>query len=192
MARRVTRAQLWRPITSACFLGPLSMSYATSLFFLINYGQELERNKGSANFAVFMMTQLVVLSVLGLTLGLPQIAQSMISATIYCCSRQNPFAEIQWQFGLQLKYWMLPFGLMAVEVLQGQAQMSAAIPHMLGILSGHFYHFFTEVWPRVSGSRSGAWFEAPSALRSRLDDGIRRHTASQAKPAKSVRRKLGS
>ena len=168
------------------------MSYATSLFFLINYGQELERNKGSANFAVFMMTQLVVLSVLGLTLGLPQIAQSMISATIYCCSRQNPFAEIQWQFGLQLKYWMLPFGLMAVEVLQGQAQMSAAIPHMLGILSGHFYHFFTEVWPRVSGSRSGAWFEAPSVLRSRLDDGIRRHTASQAKPAKSVRRKLGS
>ena len=224
--------QLWRPFTAASYLGALSVGSVSSIVMLVTHGQELERLKGSANFAMFVAIQIAVLTALGCALGFPQTSQSLITATIYCCSRQNAFASIQWQFGLTLKsvpslrafarggvvrfrawwsgtrgryatvgalatppatvgrccarvracvincvwcltrsvhqglvtssvsrtaappvarlitwvgrYWMLPFGLMGFDVLQGQ-QMAAAFPHLLGILSGHFYHFFTQV-----------------------------------------------
>lgn len=36
--------------------------------------------------------------------------------------------------------------------------MAAAWPHVLGIFSGHFFHFFTKVWPALGGR---AWLDTP-------------------------------
>ena len=38
--------QLWRPFTAAAYLGPLSMHWATNLFFLVTYGSNLEAVNG--------------------------------------------------------------------------------------------------------------------------------------------------
>jgi len=49
--------QLWRPITSALHLGKVDMGFASQLYFLILYGQEMERQDGSAQHCVFIVTQ---------------------------------------------------------------------------------------------------------------------------------------
>ena len=36
--------------------------------------------------------------------------------------------------------------------------MAAAWPHVLGIFSGHCFHFFTKVWPALGGK---AWLSTP-------------------------------
>ena len=56
---------------------------------------------------------------------------------------------MQFQFGITLKYWMLPYGLMVVEALQQQSA-AAVLPHVLGVLCAHFHHFFAVVWPRLN------------------------------------------
>ena len=42
-----------------------------------------------------------------------------------------------------------------------QQNIGAAWPHVLGIFTGHFYHFFTKIWPELGGR---AWLATPKWL----------------------------
>lgn len=53
---------------------------------------------------------------------------------------------------------------MLSDVLQAGA--GAALPHVLGILSGHFYYFFKFIWPKMGGED---FMVAPDFLVRRLD-----------------------
>ena len=57
--------QVWRLLTAVTYLGPPSMSSAHSLYLLLKLGQDLERSTGSATHMWFLLTQTVMLSVLG-------------------------------------------------------------------------------------------------------------------------------
>lgn len=74
-----------------------------------------------------------------------------------------PHQKVKWLI-FDVPYWSLPYGLMASDVLQGGA--GAALPHVLGILSGHFYYFHKFVWPRMGGED---WLVAPNFLIRRLE-----------------------
>ena len=158
----VARLQLWRPLTSACFLGEPSMGSATSLYLLVKYGKELEAAVGSEPFAKFLVLQTALLALAGGATGVPFTANALITAVIYACSRLEPFGNVQFQFGITLKYWMLPFGLMVVEMLQQQS-VAAVFPHVLGILCAHFHHFFAVVWPRLTADAESAAPKAKTA-----------------------------
>jgi hypothetical protein len=81
--------EIWRPITAATYLGGLNLSFANNLYFLISYGQMLEELNGSAEYAYFLGTQIVILSVFSFLLQFPFTARSLIAAIIYVCSRIN-------------------------------------------------------------------------------------------------------
>ena len=46
-----------------------------------------------------------------------------------------------------------------------QQSIAAAWPHVLGIFSGHVYHFYTKVWPALGGK---AWLEPPKWFTARF------------------------
>eukprot|EP00633_Aureoumbra_lagunensis_P003408 CAMPEP_0197295484 /NCGR_PEP_ID=MMETSP0890-20130614/35650_1 /TAXON_ID=44058 ORGANISM="Aureoumbra lagunensis, Strain CCMP1510" /NCGR_SAMPLE_ID=MMETSP0890 /ASSEMBLY_ACC=CAM_ASM_000533 /LENGTH=251 /DNA_ID=CAMNT_0042771501 /DNA_START=236 /DNA_END=991 /DNA_ORIENTATION=- len=148
------RLQFWRPFSAACFLGKPSMSWATTLYLLIKYGCELEQEVGSSAYAKFLILQFFLLIGLGSMIGLPFFANSLVTAIIYAASRLHPMANIQFQFGIKLKYYMLPFGLMVIEMLQAQS-VAAIIPHICGVLTAHFHHFFAVVWPQIQNDLNG-------------------------------------
>jgi hypothetical protein len=83
--------QVWRYFTSMAYLGAPSMSMASSIYFLINYGQSLERESGSTAYAWFMLVQTVILSLFGLVLGFPFQAKAFITSVVYSSSRRNSF-----------------------------------------------------------------------------------------------------
>ena len=46
--------------------------------------------------------------------------------------------------------WQLPYCSMVIDCL-AQQNAAAAWPHILGIFSGHIYHFCTVSWPQLGG-----------------------------------------
>jgi derlin-1 len=156
--------ELWRPLTAATFLGPPSIGWLMNGYYLFEYGSSLERAYGTAQHAMFLLTQLVVLSTFSIMVGQPFFASSMITAMLHVLSRSMPHQKVKWLI-FTVPYWSLPYGLMATDVLQAQSPM-AALPHVLGILSGHFYHFYKFIWPKMQGED---WLAAPDFLSRRFD-----------------------
>ncbi|GKY92785.1 hypothetical protein MPSEU_000248200 [Mayamaea pseudoterrestris] len=158
--------ELWRPFTAATFLGPVSLGWLMNAYYLFQYGSTLERAYGSAQQLVFLLSQVAMLSALSVLTGQPFFAQSMITSMLHVLSRATPHQKVKWII-FDVPYWSLPYGLMVSDVLQSQGNPMAALPHVLGILSGHFYHFHKFVWHRTSGGED--WLQAPEWLKRRMD-----------------------
>mmetsp|Transcript_8246 Transcript_8246/g.12167 ORF Transcript_8246/g.12167 Transcript_8246/m.12167 type:complete len:339 (+) Transcript_8246:171-1187(+) len=161
--RTIHGLELWRPITAASFLGPPSVGWLMSAYYLFEYGSSLERVYGTAQHFIFLMGQVLILSIYAMLFGQPFFASSMITAMLHVLSRSMPHQKVKWLI-FTVPYWTLPYGLMASDVLQGGA--AAALPHVLGILSGHFYYFQKFIWPKMGGED---WLVAPDFLVRRLD-----------------------
>jgi derlin-1 len=164
---RVTHGlELWRPFTAASFLGPVSISWLMNAYFLFEYGSTLERAYGSAQQLVYLLSQVVMLSFFSVLTGQPFFAQSMITSMLHVLSRATPHQKVKW-IVFTVPYWSLPYALMVADVLQAQGNPMAALPHILGILSGHIYYFYKFVWHKVSGGED--WLQAPEWLKRRMD-----------------------
>ena len=100
-----------------------------------------------------------------------------------------PNEKVKWLI-FTVPYWTLPYGLMVTDVLQA-GNGAAALPHILGILSGHFYFFHKFIWPKKQEEDGEAnWLAAPQFLVDRLDPDARRVVAAKkGKDALKSRRK---
>lgn len=157
--------ELWRPITAACFLGPPSIGWLMSAYYLFEYGSSLERAFGTAQHLLFLTIQMAFLTVFSALLGQPFFAQSVITSMLHVLSRSMPNQQVKWLI-FTVPNWTLPLGLMATDVLQAKGDASAALPHILGMFSGHLYFFHKNVWPKIGGED---WLVAPAFLRRKLD-----------------------
>mmetsp|Transcript_25209 Transcript_25209/g.37236 ORF Transcript_25209/g.37236 Transcript_25209/m.37236 type:complete len:335 (-) Transcript_25209:40-1044(-) len=158
--------EFWRPFSAAAFLGAPSIGWLMNGYYLVNYGSSLERAYGGAQFVIFLLSQMAVLSIVSALLGQPFYANSMITAMLYVLSRTMPKQKVKWLV-MTVPYWFLPIGLMVADILQAGNAM-AAIPHVIGMLSGHFYHFHKFIWPKM-GSGGEDWLVAPDFLIRRFD-----------------------
>jgi Derlin-1 len=183
--------ELWRPLTAATFLGPPSIGWLMNGYYLFEYGSTLERAYGTAQHFVFLVSQVCLLSILSVLVGQPFFAPSMITSMLHVLSRAMPHQKVKWLV-FTVPYWSLPYGLMATDVLQAQSA-AAALPHIMGILSGHFYQFHKFIWPKMGGED---WLVPWNFLQRRLDpnykssDGESQSRSTRARTIKG--RKLGS
>ena len=162
--RTVYGLELWRPITAACFLGPPSIGWLMNAYYLFEYGSSLERGFGTSQHLLFLTIQIAFLSICSAFFGQPFFVQSVITSMLHVLSRSMPNQKVKWLI-FTVPYWTLPYGLMASDVLQA-GNAAAALPHVLGILSGHLYFFHKNVWPKIGGED---WLVPPKFLSSRLD-----------------------
>jgi Derlin-1 len=186
--------ELWRPLTAACFLGPPNLGWLFNGYYLYEYGSSLERAYGTPQHLVFLALQVVLLCILCVLTGSPFFAQSVITAMLHVLSRAMPHQKVKWLI-FTVPYWSLPYGLMVADVLQTGSGM-AALPHILGILSGHFYQFHKFIWPKMDQGGED-WLIAPDCVVQRLDPNARPLPESSSAKAAATRkrskgRKLGS
>ncbi len=163
--RLIYGLELWRPITAACFLGPPSIGWLMSAYYLFEYGSSLERVYGTAQHFMFLLGQVCLLTMTSILFGQPFFGPSVITSMLHVLSRSMPHQKVKWLI-FTVPYWSLPYGLMASDVLQGGA--GAALPHVLGILTGHFYYFHKFVWPKMGGED---WLVPPAFLVRKLEGG---------------------
>lgn len=157
--------ELWRPFTAATYLGPPSIGWLMNAYYLFEYGSSLERAFGTAQHFIFLLLQITFLTTCATLLGIPFFTSSVITSMLHVLSRAMPNQQVKWLI-FTVPYWTLPYGLMASDVLQS-GQASSAVPHILGIVSGHVYHFHKVIWPKMDKGQD--WLIAPDFLRSRLD-----------------------
>jgi derlin-1 len=184
--RTIYGMELWRPLTAATFLGPPSIGWLMNAYYLFEYGSSLEKAYGTAQHVIFLLTQIAVLTVCSMIFGLPFFTSSVITAMLHVLSRSMPDQKVKWLI-FTVPYWTLPYGLMLSDVLQAQSP-AAALPHILGILSGHVYFFHKFVWPKQDGGED--WLIAPDFLSRRLDPDARLDD-SREMLNKTIRRKKG-
>ena len=180
-------AEIWRMFTAAAFLGPPSIAWLMSGYFLFEYGSTLERAYGTAQHLIFLLSQVLNLSVLSALCGLPFFANSMVTSMLHVLSRALPNQKVKWLV-FTVPYWALPYTLMATDVLQA-GNAAAAMPHVLGILSGHFYHYHRFIWPKTGGQD---WLTAPDFLANFLDPNSASKSSSKESLSKALKsRKRG-
>jgi len=180
--------EYWRPFTAACFLGPPSLNWVFSGYHLYEYGSSLERAFGTPQQLIFLITQVFSLSILALLLGQPFFGQSVITAMLHVLSRATPTQQVKWLV-FPVPFWSLPYCLMAADLLQAKFDLNAAVPHIMGILAGHFYQFHKFVWPKIGGED---WLVAPDFLVRWLDPQAKKDAAKKAvNEALSKSRKRG-
>lgn len=86
--------QLWRPLTSLTYLGPLHLSTAFNLYFLLLYGQALESHHGSATHLWYLIIQSALLTGIGLITSLPFLAHALLAAIVHTASLINPMQKM--------------------------------------------------------------------------------------------------
>merc|ERR1712127_116679 len=137
-------------------------------YYLFEYGSSLERAFGTPQHLIFLLGQIILLTMLSALLGQPFYGPSVITAMLHVLSRSMPKQKVKWII-FTVPYWSLPYGLMATDVLQSQNIMSA-LPHIMGILTGHFYYFHKFIWTKLGGED---WLAPPDFLVQRLDPDAR-------------------
>merc|ERR1719350_2786803 len=108
-------------------------------YYLFEYGSSLERAFGTAQHFIFLLGQVFLLSFWCSLLGVPFFANSIVTAMLHVLSRSMPNQQVKWLI-FTVPYWTLPYGLLCSDVLQS-GNVMAAMPHILGIITGHFYFF---------------------------------------------------
>lgn len=159
--------EIWRPFTAACFLGAPSMNWMLSGYNLFKYGSQLERAYGGAQFMLFMFTQLFLLTFMSTLLGQPFFPLAVITGMLQVLSRTTPNEQVQF-FVMKVSYWMLPVCNAFADFVNAQGSLGALLPHIMGMLSGHFYYFNKTLWPQMPGGED--WLLAPDFLVSIMND----------------------
>jgi len=158
--------ELWRLLTNLLFFGGFGMPFVFNMFFLVRYSTGLEQapqfQGKSADYLWCLAFSAVVLTLASMALGgMPFLAPALLSSIVYLWSRVNPTQPLS-IFGLfTVQAFYFPWCLVGITVLMG----GSPVPNLMGILSGHVFHFVTSV--------QGISVSAPRVLREFIDDAPR-------------------
>lgn len=188
---RLTRSgagQFWRIIFGSTFLGGPSIKLIMDFYYIYQHGSLLESSIGSSTYLLFLFTQVCLLGLLATTVfPTPFFGQSMIAAMLHVVSRVEPHKPTKW-IVFNIPSWMLPFAFMVGDVLQAQSP-GAAVPHIMGILTGHMWVFLKTVNVKMGGED---FLVVPEIVRDKfaLDELLESGVANKKKNEKMTMSKI--
>ncbi|GAA6009752.1 hypothetical protein JCM11491_001086 [Sporobolomyces phaffii] len=182
--------QLWRLVTCFLYWGPLSLDFFFHVFFIMRYSKMLEetsfRDK-RAEYVWLLVVSCAFLLVLSPLSPSPFLSSPLSFTLVYLWSRLNPSIRLS-LFGLititapYLPYalclfsWVLSGGGTTLSGVGGGGGGGASgwglgvvVSDLLGIATGHWWYFWTEVWKREKSSGGRNWLECPLFLVKLLD-----------------------
>lgn len=146
--------QYWRLLTTFIYFGPPSLDLLFHLFFMSRYSRLLESTSGPspATFSWLLLYSTVsLLTLSSFTSWVPFLGHSLSQTLVYIWSRRNPDTRLAFLGLLVFNAPYLPWVLMGFSLF-----MHGSIPkdEILGVIVGHIYYFFADVWPGLyPGSR---------------------------------------
>lgn len=143
------KSQYWRILTTFIYFGPPSLDLLFHLFFMSRYSRLLESTSGPspATFSWLLLYSTVSLLVLSsFTSWVPFLGHSLSQTLVYIWSRRNPDTRLAFLGLLVFNAPYLPWVLMGFSLF-----MHGSIPkdEILGVIVGHVYYFFADVWPGI-------------------------------------------
>jgi Derlin-2/3 len=80
---------------------------------------------------------------------------------VYIWARRNPYTRLNFLGLVVFTAPHLPYVLLCFSLLLGG---QVPVGDMLGILVGHIYYFFEDVWPRDPASHGKKWLATPRIM----------------------------
>ena len=136
----VKRMQIWRPLTAASFLGGLGPQLLQKCYYLVQFGCQLERALGIAEFARVLASCAALLCIVCSTLGMQFIGDGLIMAITVLTCNQSPDQQVN-MYGLNIPCAYLPFAQLCMSYLFTQQ-----IPwtDILGALVGYVNYMIND------------------------------------------------
>eukprot|EP01071_Lankesteria_metandrocarpae_P002529 Lankesteria_metandrocarpae@DN238_c0_g1_i1.p1 len=155
--------QIWRIVTCFLFLGEFGLTFFWNMYMLVFYCGRLEsdvfRGK-SADFLWMLLTCSAMLLIISFVSG-PGFFFSgpMLHVMTYVWGRRNPFTRMS-VFFFTVRAPYIPWVLSALSFLVGWHMSD----HLMGILVGHIYYFFEDIYPLMPTSKGFRLFKTPKFL----------------------------
>ncbi|KAI8923082.1 Der1-like family-domain-containing protein [Entophlyctis helioformis] len=144
--------QYWRLVTTFLYFGGLSGDFLFHMFFLVRYCRMLEEGsfRGRRSDFLWMMilgssSMLVLSSLFDTDKHVPFLSSSLTFMLTYLWCRRNPTVAINF---LGLFTFNAPY-----------------LPWGLGLVVGHIYYYFEDVYPRMAGSHGHRPLSAPDVVK---------------------------
>ncbi|KAG2197631.1 hypothetical protein INT46_009103 [Mucor plumbeus] len=111
---------------------------------------------------VFSASVLLVISIIVPFASLPFMGSALSFTMVYIWARRNPFVRLNFLGLLVFTAPYLPWVLLIFSLCLGGQIPTGDI---LGVLVGHIYYFFEDVWPRDPMSQGKKWLATPRIIR---------------------------
>jgi len=156
--------QFWRLVTCFLFFGEFGLSFFWNVYMLVFYCSRLEEDvfRGkSADFLWMLLTTGSMLLSLSFFFDTGYFfSGAMINVMTYIWGRRNPLTRMSiFFFTVRAPY--IPWVLSGLSLFVGWHLSD----HLMGILVGHVYFFFEDVYPLMPTSSGTRLFKTPYVLR---------------------------
>eukprot|EP00127_Corallochytrium_limacisporum_P005237 Clim_evm54s201 gene=Clim_evmTU54s201 len=144
--------EFWRLVTPFAFAGRLGFPFLFTVYFLYTYSGMLEKGhfEGKpADYAWFLLVSMIICLILGSFLSMLILVTPLVLSILYVWSQLNREVIVTFMFGARFKAMYLPWVFVLFTMLMG----GNPIQELTGIVAGHAYLFFREIYPAQGGPR---------------------------------------
>ncbi|CAD7943489.1 unnamed protein product [Amoebophrya sp. A25] len=156
--------QIWRLFTCFLFFGTFGLPFFWNAYVLVFYCASLEDMSFRGRPADFLWMLLsgswMLLFIAYFFDASYFISGAMIDIMTYLWGRRNPHARVHVIF-ITVRAPYLPWALAFVSLLMGAPVQD----HIYGIIVGHMYYFFEDVYPLMPTSKGFRLFATPKPLK---------------------------
>jgi len=139
-AATVQKLQLWRPITAASFFGGIGAQLLQKMYYLIQFGKELETTLGIGEYARVLASCTAMLSLIFQMIGWPFTGDGLIMAITVLCCQQNPDQQMS-LYGLRIPYQFLPIAQLVMSYMFTQ---QIPWPDIVGLFVGYINYYIND------------------------------------------------
>mmetsp|Transcript_4468 Transcript_4468/g.6920 ORF Transcript_4468/g.6920 Transcript_4468/m.6920 type:complete len:213 (-) Transcript_4468:417-1055(-) len=150
--RIVDHLEFWRLFTNFFFFGVFNLDFVFHMFFLVRYSKSLEEGvfRGrTADFAWMLILGAVCLTCFAPFIYILFLGSSLSFMMVYVWGRRNENVRMSFLGLFTFTAPYLPWVLLMFSILLG----NSPVIDLLGIVVGHTYYFFDEVYYRMRGKK---------------------------------------
>lgn len=202
----IENRQIWRLATCFLYWGPLSLDFFFHLFFFMRYSKMLEQSTFHGRRADYVWLLVVSCSMLLILSPLspsPFLSSPLSFTLVYLWSRLNPLVRLSLFGIITITAPYLPYALCLFSWALSSGErfggggggggggisgwgLGVVVSDLLGIATGHWWYFWTEIWTRERASGGRNWLETPRFLVKLLDPPSRLEELEAADAARAA------
>ena len=148
----IFRGELWRLVTNFLYFGSLNLDFIFHMFFLSRYCRLLEEGSfrgRTADFFFMLLFGATLLTIIAPFVNIQFLGTSLTFMMVYVWGRRHQHVQMSFLGLFNFTAPYLPWVLLIFSVMLG----SSPLVDLLGMVVGHIYFFFEDVYPVVSGRR---------------------------------------
>ncbi|EQC25521.1 hypothetical protein SDRG_16604 [Saprolegnia diclina VS20] len=146
------RGQVWRLLTNFLFFGLFSLDFLFHMYFLVRYSRMLEEGSfrgRTADFLYMILFGAAFMILVAPFVSVHFLGSSLTFMMVYIWGRRNEHTRLSFLGLFPFTAPYLPWVLLLFSMVLG----NSATIDLIGIVVGHIYYFFEDVYPTIADIR---------------------------------------